>query len=80
MPLGTIDLTGYACYQVYITMENEDDFLGSISGDAMNSTYVTTTTDFYHSANWALGFRTASTACSFRCTLTSLTTAGSPSV
>jgi uncharacterized surface protein with fasciclin (FAS1) repeats len=47
--LGVIDLTGYACYRAYITMENEDDFLSSISGDATNSTYVTTTTDFYHS-------------------------------
>jgi len=48
--LGTVDLTGYSCYRAYITMENEADFLSSISGDAINSTYVTTTTDFYHSA------------------------------
>lgn len=48
--LGTIDLTGYSCYRAYITMENEDDFLSSISGDATNPTYITTTTDFYHAA------------------------------
>lgn len=48
--LGAIDLTGYSCYRAYITMENEDDFLSSISGDATNSTYITTTTTFYHAA------------------------------
>ena len=34
--LGTTDLTGYSCYRAYITMENEDDFLSSISGDMNN--------------------------------------------
>ena len=48
--LGTIDLTGYSCYQLFVTMENEDDFLSSVSGDAMNPTYVNTTTDFYNAA------------------------------
>ena len=43
------DLTGYTCYQVFITMENEDDFLNAIVGDAINPTYVTTTTAFHHS-------------------------------
>ena len=46
--LGVTDLTGYSCTRVYITMENEDDFLSSISGDANNPTYVNTTTTFYH--------------------------------
>lgn len=46
--LGVSDLTGYSCYRAYITMENADDFLSSISGDAVNPTYITTTTDFYH--------------------------------
>ena len=46
-PMGTFDLTGYSCYRAYITMENEDDFLSSISGDATNPTLVTTTTDFF---------------------------------
>lgn len=46
--LGTTDLTGYTCFRAYITMENEDDFLSSISGDALNSTFITTTADFYH--------------------------------
>ena len=46
--LGVTDLTGYSCYRAYITMENEDDFLSSISGDANHSTYVTSTGDFFH--------------------------------
>ena len=46
--LGVTDLTGYSCYRAYITMENEDDFLSSISGDANHSTYVTSTEDFFH--------------------------------
>ena len=48
--LGTIDLTGYSCYHIYVTMENEEDFLSSISGDSLNPTYVNTTTDFYNAA------------------------------
>jgi hypothetical protein len=48
--LGATDLTGYSCYQVFVTMTNEDDFLSSVSGDAMNPTYVNTTTDFYNAA------------------------------
>lgn len=48
---GSTDLTGYACYRAYITMANEADFLSSISGDANNPTYVTSSTDnFYHAA------------------------------
>ena len=50
--LGSTDLTGYTCYRAYITMQNEDDFLSSISGDAVNPTYITTTTTF---SNAALG-------------------------
>ena len=46
--LGAVDLTGYSTYQVFITMENEDDFLSAISGDVNNPTMITTTTDFYH--------------------------------
>ena len=49
--LGTTDLTGYSCYRAYITMENEDDFLSSISGDCYNPTNVLSTTDnFFHAA------------------------------
>ena len=48
--LGVVDLTGYTTYRAYITMENEDDFLSSISGDSNNPTYITTTSDFYHAA------------------------------
>jgi len=48
--LGTTDLTGYSCYRGYITMENPGDFLSSISGDATNPTFVSTTTDFYQNA------------------------------
>ena len=54
--LGTTDLTGYSCYRAYITMENEDDFLSSISGDATNPTNVLSTTDNYFHA--ALGAAT----------------------
>ncbi len=43
------DLSGYSCYQVFITMENEDDFLSAIAGDENNPTSVTTTTSFHHS-------------------------------
>jgi hypothetical protein len=46
--LGPVDLTGYACYRAYITMENEDDFMSSVSGDANNPTFVNTTGAFYH--------------------------------
>ena len=49
--LGTTDLTGYSCYRAYITMENEDDFLSSISGDATNPTNVLSTTDNYFHAS-----------------------------
>ena len=40
---GIVDLTGYRCYRAWITMENEDDFLSSISGYVVNPSYVTTT-------------------------------------
>jgi len=46
--LGVTDLSGFASYRAYITMENPTDFLSSISGDANNPTYVNTTTTFYH--------------------------------
>ncbi len=48
--LGAVDLTGYSCTQLYVTMANADDFMSSVSGDAVNPTYVNTTTDFYHAA------------------------------
>ena len=48
--LGTTDLTGYSCYRIYVTMNNEDDFMSSVSGDINNPTYVNTTTHFYHTA------------------------------
>ena len=46
--LGVTDLTGYSCTRLYVTMVNEDDFMSSVSGDALNPTYVNTTTNFYH--------------------------------
>ena len=46
--LGAVDLTGYNTTRVYITMVNADDFLSSVSGDALNPTLVNTTTNFYH--------------------------------
>ena len=48
--LGTVDLTGYACYRIYIHLNSPDDFLSSVSGDATNPTYINTTTNFYHAA------------------------------
>ena len=47
--LGVTDLTGYSCTRLYVNMENTDDFLSSVSGDAVNPTFVNTTTSFYHS-------------------------------
>jgi hypothetical protein len=46
--LGIVDLTGYACYRIYIHLGGPDDFLSSVTGDALNPTYVNTTTNFYH--------------------------------
>ena len=48
--LGVTDLTGYSCTRLYVIMNNEDDFMSSVSGDALNPTYINTTTDFYHAA------------------------------
>lgn len=47
--LGTVDLTGHACYRIYIHLNNTSDFLSSVSGDATNPTYIETTTNFYNS-------------------------------
>ena len=46
--LGVVDLTGYSCTRLYVNMENTDDFMSSVSGDAVNPTYINTTTNFYH--------------------------------
>ena len=48
--LGAVDLTGYSTYQVFVETVNSTDFLSSVSGDAINPTYVTSTTNFYHAA------------------------------
>ena len=48
--LGAVDLTGYSTIQVFVETVNETDFLSSVSGDAINPTYVNTTTNFYHAA------------------------------
>ncbi|MDG2425154.1 MAG: hypothetical protein P8M07_01070, partial [Flavobacteriales bacterium] len=56
--LGTTDMTGLACYRIYVVMVNEADFLSSISGDILNPTYVNTSTSFYQQA--AFGGLTAS--------------------
>ncbi len=47
-PLGAIDLTGYSCTRLYVTMNSATDFMSSVSGDATNPTFVNTTTNFYH--------------------------------
>ena len=46
--LGVTDLSGYSTTRIYVTMNNSDDFLSSVSGDASNPTYINTTTSFYH--------------------------------
>ena len=46
--LGVTDLTGYSSTRLYVTMNNADDFMSSVSGDVVNPTYVNTTTSFYH--------------------------------
>ncbi|MBL6645741.1 MAG: hypothetical protein ISP55_04760, partial [Flavobacteriales bacterium] len=48
--LGVTDLTGYSCTRLYVTMNNADDFMSSVSGDATSPTFVNTTTDFFHAA------------------------------
>ena len=46
--LGAVDLTGYSCTRLSVTMNNATDFMSSVSGDVMNPTYVNPTTSFYH--------------------------------
>ena len=46
--LGVTDLTGFSCTRLYVEMNNADDFMSSVSGDATNPSYVNTTTSFYH--------------------------------
>ena len=48
--LGVTDLTGYSCTRLYVTMVNNDDFMSAVSGDSNNSTFVNTTTSFFHAA------------------------------
>ena len=48
--LGVTDLTGFSCTRIYVTMNNETDFMSSVSGDQNNPTYVNTTTTFYQAA------------------------------
>ena len=43
-----VDLTGYSSTRLYVTMNNADDFMSSVSGDVVNPTYVNTTTSFHH--------------------------------
>ena len=76
--LGTTDLTGYSCYRAYITMENEDDFLSSISGDATNPTNVRLLRTTLPRSAGSVPRQTASTACCFRYMPTCHLTAGSP--
>ena len=48
--LGATDLTGYSTTRVYATTVNSDDFVSSVSGDAINPTYINSTAPFYHAA------------------------------
>ena len=43
-----VDLTGYSCTRLYVTMNNATDFMSSVSGDATNPTLVETTTSYFH--------------------------------
>ncbi|MGB0510690.1 MAG: hypothetical protein ACPGGB_07185, partial [Flavobacteriales bacterium] len=47
--LGATDLTGYSTTRIYATTVNDDDFVSSVSGDAVNPTYINSTAPFYHS-------------------------------
>ncbi|MBL6645351.1 MAG: T9SS type A sorting domain-containing protein [Flavobacteriales bacterium] len=46
--LGVTDLTGFSSTRLYVTMNNADDFMSSVSGDITNPTLIETTTSFYH--------------------------------
>ena len=46
--LGAVDLTGYSCTRLSVTMNSTTDFMSSVSGDSTNPTLVETTTSFYH--------------------------------
>ena len=74
--LGVTDLTGYSCTRLYVEMNNADDFMSSVSGDAINPTYINTTTSTSTMPPWVPARRTASTACSSRSIPISPTTAG----
>ena len=50
-----VDLSGYSTYRLYVTTPNVDDFVSSVSGDAVNQAHLSTTTSFYNSP---LGFGT----------------------
>ncbi|MBV42159.1 MAG: hypothetical protein CL834_03915, partial [Crocinitomicaceae bacterium] len=41
--VGSVDLTGYTTYRVYLEMENETDFLSCISGEADNPMILNST-------------------------------------
>jgi|GEM_PF-897849 len=44
-----VDLSGYSTYRLYVTTPNVDDFVSSVSGDAVNQAHLSTTTSFYNS-------------------------------
>lgn len=47
--LGTVDLTGYNTYRVYVKFTNPNDFLTAVYGDADYPTRIRGGNNFYHS-------------------------------
>ena len=46
--VGTTDLTGFSTYRVYVTLENNDDFLSAIFGLAATPMNISSSTSFFH--------------------------------
>ncbi|MDA1336802.1 MAG: hypothetical protein O2818_07940, partial [Bacteroidetes bacterium] len=44
-PVGSVDLTGYTTYRIYMQMVNESDFLSCISGEADNPMIINSTSE-----------------------------------
>jgi hypothetical protein len=43
--IGTVDLTGFTTYRIYLNMVNETDFLSAVSGEADNPLMLNSTSD-----------------------------------
>ena len=49
LDIDTIEngIDGMTTYQLYVTLENNDDFLSAITGDYLNPSFVRSSTSFY---------------------------------